>query len=227
MAALVPERSVVMLDSAPVWPAMHVPETESREGFCSVEVAERLTEGGRFDRAQALARFRGFVRRNYVAPRALYIGDKRKSYLYGMPEVLVAAVLGRICDAGVSDSAVLLAAANTLNNQNVEDWPDGLPFLHASPTTRAWSPAAWLIDQFAAGVRGWTLDVATFHHPENSFRVRGRIRNEIVRGPDNEPAATRFLGVDGYQFRSSFSVPLDAVLAGIFAAGPKPGEAVH
>lgn len=216
-----------MLESDPVWPAKHVPETANREGMTSIEVAERLTEGGLFDRERMLARFRGFVRRNYIAPRALYIGDKKRAYKYGLPEVFMGACLGRLCDAGFNDASVLLAASNGLTNFNVEDFPDGPPFLRASPTTRASSPAAVVIDAYVTGVRGWNLDVACFHHREHGFRMRARIRNELLKGPRGESTATSFIEGAGFVLQSGHSVPLDPVLAGLFAVTPKPGEAVH
>ncbi|MBM7851285.1 hypothetical protein JOD31_001510 [Methylopila capsulata] len=194
----------------------------------SIEVAERLSERGTLDRDFILARFRGFVRRNYVTPAGLYVGDKKKAYLYGLPETFIGGVLSRLCDAGFNDSGVMLAASHALTSFAVEDFPDGPPFLHASPTTRAASPAAVVLDAYAVGARGWMLDVACFRHPDHPNPVsRARIRNQIIKGPNGEPTGTDFRPSEGFVLRSTHVVPLDDVLRALFDVAPRPGEAVH
>ncbi|MFD1703363.1 hypothetical protein ACFSCV_10145 [Methylopila henanensis] len=211
------------------WPARDVPETMDREsGITSVEVAERLSEGGTLDRDGLVARFRGFVRRNYITPAALYMGDRKGAYLYGAPEVFIGACLGRLCDHGFNDSDVLLAASNALTNWNVDDWPEGIPTLRADPSRKPLTPAEYLLDMHVTGVDGWALEIGSFRHPDDDRpRIKARVRNGFYRNPGGGSVGTNFHAGDGYELRTLTMIDLATVMAKLVGVVREPGAATH
>lgn len=207
-------------------PAFVIPEvTDPRVGVTVMGIAERIHPG---DRVRAHVQVRGFARRLYLHPVALYVGDRKGAYLFDDVAILTAAILGRLCDHEIGDADTLRFASLTLNSHFVEDWPAGLPRLRLDPSRRARNVGEWTIDSFVTGVPGWAFELAHFRDPETGRTVtRSRVRNAFVRNPDNSQIGTNFPGVGGWEREAMTVLDLDDIMSRVFGVARAAGTATH
>ncbi|WP_372838296.1 hypothetical protein [Phaeovulum sp.] len=126
----------------PLWVPLDAPD---EDGVTTEQAARALADGRRFDEAQATAFFRNRLKAGSIKPYGRSTTDGRRPYLFRKEQVLVAAVLRRLTELGLTGIPVEVATsrlqhwrADSRNPGRAEVGP-GLPPPAETPAARLWA----------------------------------------------------------------------------------------
>ncbi|MGR3638744.1 hypothetical protein [Alterinioella nitratireducens] len=184
-----------------------------RVGLTHQVLAEAIAEPG-LSVADAKAFIRNMGAAGYVRPYGRGRADKRTPHLYRPDAALALAVLLRASEAGFSSPDARKALGHAIQNWQPGDEPGPLDLIPRSPGTL-------IMAAYADGFRNFAADIAFFHQPGQrkplvSARYR-QMQDGTERGTNFAPEAV------GLELRSSWSCPLDPVLAHLM----RRREAIH
>lgn len=149
------------------------------------------------DVAKLHATVRQFQRQGYFRPVKSEKAGRKTRY-YAPASALVAEVMLRACEFGLSSSAAMLAIARAIDTWNAKDLSG-----RQAPCS---CPGAWVIRDFLQGRKDWSVEVWAFADKIGKVRYAARL---LARERDfgltlDIPA--------GYEARSVFAVDLSDVL---------------
>lgn len=164
-------------------------------GFSAGGIAKVLSEPG-FDIAKATAFVRHCHKMKYIVPYSRARADARRPWLYRTDQVLTAAVLSLMAEAGFSNEAAYAEAARSLNKWDVE-----------RPDDFVRSPAMQVIVETLAGKDGWGFELVVARDPKTGQRAfTARVRNVFTNTGTNWTTPTEYVR------RSVFAIDLTTVL---------------
>lgn len=149
-------------------------------GITKAAAARALAEPG-FEYDKAAIWWKNTAARGLIHPYRRQVSAPRPHWLYRADQVLVAAVLHRMSEAGFAGDAVYQKAALALNVFNALDLmtQEDLDAGKAFPKPPARNPAAWVLSAFLAGQRGFNFELVTFRHEtRGSENQAGRVIHE-------------------------------------------------
>lgn len=127
----------------PLWVPAEAPD---ENGVTTEAAARALADGKRFDVAKATAFFRNRVQAGHVVPYGRSTTDKRAPYLFRKEQVLVAAVLRRLTELGLTGIPLEVATSrlqhwrcDSRNPARSEVGPGLPPPPAETPVARLWA----------------------------------------------------------------------------------------
>lgn len=188
----------------PFW----VPEDiEAPAGFTTGKIAEVLVEPG-LDLAKQTAFVRHCQKAGYIHPYARKRGDARNPYVYRTDQVLIAAVMSLMAEAGISDIEAYLTASRALHvwrNEDLGRTEEDIRNGTNPPPSR--SPAMQVIKETLAGNDGWGFELVVARNLKTGRRaITARVRNVYTS------IGTNFDLSDDYVRRSVWAVDLTFLL---------------
>lgn len=190
--------------------AFFVPaETPDQLGVTTEQAARALAHAG-LDVKQASAFFRNRVLAGQVIPYGRSTTDKRKPYLFRADQVLVAAVLHRLAECGLTGDP-LHSAFLALNVWDANDRAS-----LTKPEEAAQRPAGHVMRLFLSGVRNFGFEVITLRNTTGRGDVKFSARLRQFDPETGESGGTSFrLPGPNWQRRSVWATDLDPIMAHI------------
>lgn len=179
-------------------------EAPDEMGVTTEQAARALAHAG-FDAKQASAFFRNRVLAGQVKPYGRRTSDKRKPYLFRADKILVAAILHRLAESGLTGDP-LQEAHRVLSAWNKDDVPNP-----PAPT-----PASWVFRAYMAGQRNFGFELITVRNTQFRGDVKFAARVRQYDPDTKEAVGTSFL-MPGptWERRSVWATDLDPILAHI------------
>lgn len=178
----------------------HVREVRRNPGdlLTSADIAKAVTPIGRD--LQKVADLVNYYRtRSYLRPVARET-EGRKAWLFLPDQALVAEVLIRMGEMGVSDEDAALAIGRALNAWRADDFEGDKP--------PRYTPGMHVLRQYEEGARDWSLELWVLAEKDSGRLVKTARLHAIERG---EATAWGY-PIDKYEKRSVFAVDLVGVL---------------
>lgn len=185
-----------------------VPEINADVGKIQTDQAARTLAEPGFPIDRASAYFRNLMAAGLIHPYSRQPNGKR-AYYFRPDQLVVAAILNRMSDAGIAGEKQRHAASLALQSWRNEDLKRTEADIQSGALLSVpRSPAMWALIQHIQGVDGLNFEMLTWHNPKTGQkRFSARVRNIDGNG-------TNFL-VPGENWvrRSVFAIALDDVLA--------------
>lgn len=144
-------------------------------------VAARVLEEPGFDYAKAVSWWKNTVARGLIHPYRRNVAAPRPTFLYRADQVVVAAVLHRMNEAGFAGDDVYHKAAGSLNGFSALDLMTAEEFeAGKKPVFPDRNPVAWALNSYADGARGFVFELCAFRGKGTGvLDHRGRVIQEV------------------------------------------------
>lgn len=185
--------------------ALFVPaEAPDERGVTTEQAARALAHAG-FDTKQATAFFRNRLMAGQIKPSGRSKTDKRKPYLFRAEQILVAAILHRLAESGLTGDP-LQEAHRVLSSWNKDEVPNP-----PAPT-----PASWVFRGYLEGHRNFGFELITVRNTQFRGDVKFSARVRQYNPETKESVGTLFLDRGPtWERRSVWATDLDPIMAHI------------
>jgi hypothetical protein len=146
---------------------------------------------------------RHYLVKGYIVPKARREDDGRGTHLFKGDQVVVAAVLRRMAEIGLSGAAVYEAAARALTAWHLTEEE----FVATGRRGYPFSPAGWVLTTALGGDLDFSFELTVARHRQSGHVLHtGRVRHVKMGEGSN------FAPMEGYDRRSVFATDLKPIL---------------